>query len=296
MKKLMVIWLVLCGCQTVEKAQESPSRLPTQALQATSVGQGLQLHRFDVQEIRRRYAGQTAFEQTMQALSEERWDSVIQLAERHLQAHPGNEDAFLFLAIAFAAKGQIDRAQFYAELALKGRPKHSLALNLLGVLQRQRAVLMEDYREAIAYFNLAHQAAPDSLAPILNLGSINLEVGNFEAAYTDFNKARKICSSCLAAALGAAASAQALGRFQEAEEDFRLILDQNAEHPLANYLLAVQTFYVKGEVEKSQRFLENVLEADTADADMRSQARELMTRIEAKQLDKERKKASENAH
>jgi tetratricopeptide (TPR) repeat protein len=296
MKKLCIVWLVLASCQSVEKSSESSSHLPTQALQATSVGQGLQLHRFDVQEIRQRYAGQTAFEQTMQALSEERWDTVIQLAERHLKVHPGNEDAFLFLAIAYAAKGQIERAQFYAELVLKGSPKHSLALNLLGVLQRQRAVLMEDYREAIAYFNLAHQTAPDSLAPVLNLGSINLEVGNFEAAYADFTKARKICSSCLAATLGAAASAQAMGRFQEAEESFTLILERNAEHPLANYLLAVQTFYVKGDVERSQRFLENVLEADTADADMRSQARELMARIEAKQLDKERNNATQNSH
>ncbi len=295
MKILSVLLLGLVACQSMDNA-ESPSRRPTEALQATSVGQGLQLHRYDVQEIRRRYAGQNAFEQTMQALSEERWDLVIQQAEKHLKDHPGNEDAFLFLAIAYAAKGQIDRAQFYAELVLKGRPKQAMALNLLGVLQRQRAVLMEDYREAIAYFNLAHQVSPESLAPVLNLGSVNLEVGNFEAAYTDFTQAKKICSSCLAATLGAAAAAQALGRFQEAEQDFRVVLDRNSEHPLANYLLAVQTFYVKGDVEKGQKFLENVLEADGADADMRSQARELMARIEARQLDLEKKKATQDAH
>jgi len=295
MKILIVLVLTVASCRSLDSS-ESPSRMPTEALQTTSVGQGLQLHRFDVQEIRRRYAGQNAFEQTMQALSEERWDLVVQQAEKHLKGHPGNEDAFLFLAIANAAKGQIDRAQFYAELVLKGRPKHAMALNLLGVLQRQRAVLMEDYREAIAYFNLAHQVAPESLAPVLNLGSVNLEVGNFEAAYAEFNQAKKICSSCLAATLGAAAAAQALGRFQEAEQDFRAVLDRNAEHPLANYLLAVQTFYVNGDSARSQKFLENVLEADGADADMRSQARDLMARIEAKQLDLERKKATQEAH
>ncbi|WP_141732894.1 tetratricopeptide repeat protein [Oligoflexus tunisiensis] len=295
MKALFVLILVLTGCQTLETT-ETPSRTPTDALRVSTVGQRLQLHRYDMQEIRRRYAGQNAFEQTMQALSEERWDLVVQQAEKHLKDHPGNVDAFLFLAIAYAAKGQIDRAQFYAELVLKGHPKHAMALNLMGVLQRQRAVLMEDYREAIAYFNLAHQVNPESLAPILNLGSINLEVGNFEAAHAEFNTAKKICDSCLAATLGAAAAAQALGRFQEAEADFLTVLDLNAEHPLANYLLAVQTFYVQGDVARSQKFLENVLEADGADADTRSQARVLMSRIEAKQLDIERKKADQEAH
>ncbi len=288
MRILLLLILGLVGCRSLNS--ESPSRMPTEALQATSVGQGLQLHRFDMQEIRKRYAGQNSFEQTMQALSEERWDLVVQQAEKHLREHPGNEDAFLFLAIAFAAKGQIDRAQFFAELVLKGRPRQSMALNLLGVLQRQRAVLMEDYRDAIAFFNIAHQVSPESLAPVLNLGSVNLEVGNFEAAYAQFNEAKKICSSCLAATLGAAAAAQAMGRYQEAEKDFIAILDRQAEHPLANYLLAVQTFYVKGDVKKSQQFLENVLEADGVDADMRSQARELLARIEAKQMDNEKLK------
>jgi tetratricopeptide (TPR) repeat protein len=295
MKALVILLLALSACQTVE-SNETASRPATNALRVSTAGQGLQLHRYDMEEIRRRYAGQNAFELTMQALAAERWDLVVQQAEKHLKDHPGNGDAFLFLAIAYAAKGQIDRAQFYAELVLKGQTKHAMALNLMGVLQRQRAVLMEDYREAIAYFNLAHQVSPESLAPILNLGSINLEVGNFEAAHAEFTAARKICDSCLAATLGAAAAAQALGRFQEAEEDFLAVLDNNAEHPLANYLLAVQTFYVQGDVARSQKFLEHVLEADGADADTRSQAQVLMSRIEAKQLDMERKKADQQTH
>ena len=145
--KALVLMLIVTGCQSVNS--ESPSRMPVEALQATSVGQGLQLHRFDVQEIRRRYAGQNSFEQIMQALSEERWDLVIQQAEKHLQEHvQGDEDAFLFSAIAYAAKGQIDRAQFYAELVLKGRPRQAMALNLLGVLQRQRAARARATAEA----------------------------------------------------------------------------------------------------------------------------------------------------
>ncbi len=294
MKLLLFTLLMLSACQSTNS--ESPSRRPTEALQATSLGQGLQLHRYDLQEIRKRYAGENSFEQIMQSLSEERWDQVIQQGEKHLREHPGNEDAFLFLAIAHAAKGQIDRSQFFAELVLKGRPKQSMALNLLGVLQRQRAVLMEDYRDAIAYFNLAHQVSPESLAPVLNLGSVNLEVGNFEAAYAEFTEAKKICSSCMAATLGAAAAAQAMGRYQEAELEFQSVLARQSEHPLANYLLAVQTFYVKGDTATSQKFLENVLESDGVDADMRSQARELLARIEAKQLDNERKKSLQEAH
>jgi len=295
MKLIPFILLALMSCRSLDKA-ESPSRRPTEALQANSVGRGLQLHRYDMQEIRQRYTGQNAFEETMRALAEERWDLVLKQAVRHLKDHPGNEDAFLFMAIAFAAKGQSDRARFYAELVLKGQPKQALALNLLGVLQRQRAQLMEDYREAVAYFNLAHQVSPESLAPLLNLGSVNLEVGNFEAASSNFTQAKKICNSCLAATLGAAAAAQALGRFQEAEADFSLVLNRNAKHPLANYLLAVQTFYVNGDAKKSQKFLENVLEADGADADLRSQARELMARIEAKQQDLVRENTSQDAH
>ncbi|MCX6130501.1 MAG: hypothetical protein NTX25_15745 [Proteobacteria bacterium] len=296
MKYRLMIFMFVLACKSLDS--ESPSRAPTEALQATNAGQGMQLHRYDLQEISRRFAGQGAFDKIMQSLAEERWDTVIQLAEAHLKDSPGNEDAFLFLAIAYASKGQIERGQFFAELILKGRPRHAMALNLMGVMQRQRALLMEDYRDSIAYFNLAHQISPESLAPVLNLGSINLEVGNFDAAYAEFGEAKKICKQCLAATLGSAAAAQALGRYQEAEQDFKSVLDRQSKHPLANYLLAIQTFYVKGESAKSQEMLETVLESEGADADIRSQARELMARIEARQLnpEKEKQETLEQAH
>lgn len=208
------------------------------------------------------------------------WDTVKTLAFQHLNAYPGNTDAFLFLSIAHAGMNEASRSRFFAELVLKSEPSNAFALNILGVLKRNEAVLPEDYRRALVYFQLARQSAPQSPTAILNAASLNLEIGNFSEAKTDFKLAAEKCNNCVNALVGSALSAQALGQFDEAKTLVAEVFKADENNETAKLLQAGQLYYVDQEHEKGQALLAQLLEGGRADSEVMKEARSMMNRIE----------------
>lgn len=209
------------------------------------------------------------------------WDSVKFLSLKHLNSYPGNSNAFIFLSLAHTALNETGRARFYAELVLKSEPSNAYALNILGVLKYREALLPEDYRRALIYFQLARQAAPQSPTPVLNAATLNLEVGNFSEARGDFKQAREKCFDCQSALIGSALAAQSLGFFDEAKDVIKIILNKDDKNEVARLLQAGQLYYVDQKHEESHVLLTELLNNAKGEGQVQKEARNLMNRIEA---------------
>lgn len=208
------------------------------------------------------------------------WDRVLILSQGHLQKFPGNKDALLLLSLAYAGQGEASRSRFFAEMVLKGHPGNAFALNILGMLKRNSAVLPEDHRQALVYFQLAQQAAPQSPIGALNSGYLNLEIGQFREARSDFKLAQSKCEDCTEARLGSALSNQALGLFDEAKTDIEAVLARDEHNPTAQLLMASQSLYLRHEYDESRKILTALLDNVESGSEMHKEVRALMNRME----------------
>ncbi|RYZ55082.1 MAG: hypothetical protein EOP07_14850 [Proteobacteria bacterium] len=276
MKKILflVTLPLFIGCQTLNNRTDEEAAAPSLELV------GSQYQYVGTMQRPNAKSGKSfaAMNKSVAALQ---WDTVKTLALQHLNAYPGNSDAFLFLAIAHAGLNENSRARFFAELVLKSEPSNAYALNLLGVLKRNEAVLPEDYRRALVYFQLARQSAPQSPTAILNAASLNLEIGNFSEAKTDFKLAAEKCGSCVPALVGSALAAQSLGLFDEAKGLIAEVLKVDENNETAKLLQVGQLYYIDREHEKGQALLAQLLQGDRADSEVLKEARSMMNRIEA---------------
>lgn len=276
MKKLLAILslFAMVGCQTTKNTSENSKVPPALVVTGTHyqyVGSG--------PAPLGSQAGKD-FGPMQNAVAALQWDTVKTLAMKHLNAHPGNTDAFLFLSLAYAATEEMPRARFFAELVLKSQPSNAFALNILGVLKRKEAVIPEDYRRALVYFQLARQAAPLSPTPVMNAASLNLEIGNFAEARVDFKQARESCFNCVNAMVGSALAAQALGFNDEAKLAINDVLAVEPHNQTARLLLAGQYYYVDQEQDKGHALLAELLTGEDANSDVQREARSMLNRIE----------------
>lgn len=276
MKKLILLICIpaFVACQTFGGGNEEETVAPSLEL----VGNQYQYVGTQLKTSAKNGKNFAAMNKAVAALQ---WDTVKTLALQHLNAYPGNNDAFLFLSIAHAGLAENSRARFFAELVLKSEPSNAYALNILGVLKRNEAVLPEDYRRALVYFQLARQSAPQSPTAILNAASLNLEIGNFSEAKTDFRLAAEKCGNCVNALVGSALAAQSLGLFDEAKGLIAGVLKVDENNETAKLLQVGQLYYVDREHEKGQALLAQLLQGERADSEVLKEARSMMNRIEA---------------
>ncbi len=134
-------------------------------------------------------------------------------------------------------------------------------------------MVLEDYRRALALFNLAAQSQDQLYAPRLNMGYMYLRLGNLESALSEFEQTKKRCGDCLPALLGSAISSQRLGRFEQAGEDLKKILALDDEHPMANYLMGIQVRIPDKDIEKSHKWIESVLQSPQSDIELHEKSR-----------------------
>lgn len=279
MKKLLIAasLLLAVGCQSTGNQSEAEALPPTLQLSGSQ-------YKFVGKEAKTIGVGSKSaksFEAIQKAVAALQWDTVKTLATQHLTQYPGNSDAFLFLSIAHAGAGNPARARFYAELVLKSEPSNAVALNIMGVLKRNEAVLPEDYRRALVYFQLARQAVAQSATPVLNAASLNLEIGNFQEARSDFRQAQEKCGGCIASLVGSALAAQSLGLYDESKVAINATLEKDPKNETARLLLASQYYYVDKEQEKGQAMLADLLNGGKAESEVQKEARSMMNRIEA---------------
>ncbi len=240
-----------------------------------------------LRDSRMAYTGQEAYasgdrklDPMLLAAQNLEWDKLKLLAEQNLQKYPGNKDSLLLLSLAYAGQTQYETAKFYAQLVLKAQANQAFALNLMGVIAKQTAILPEDNRRALLYFQLASQAANKSAVAPLNAAYLNLEIGRFQEARNDFKVARARCEDCLESLTGSAVANQALGLFDDAKGDIAAILERDPENPTAQLLLVAQKFYLNQEEKESRETLAKLLESNRGGSEFQKEVRVLLNRVE----------------
>lgn len=273
MKRLALITLLAASCQSTSQSEaESGAQSRLWLLMRNG--------RFEVSGGAADVKSSPELDPILKAAHDLQWDKVKVLAEAHLQRFPGNKDGLLLLSLAYSGLGDSARSRFFAELVLKGHPGNAFALNILGLLKKSSAVLPEDNRQALVYFQLAQQAAPQNPIGALNSAYLNLELGNFQEARSDFKLASTKCDDCNEARIGSALSNQALGLFDEAKIDIDAVLAREGSHPVALLLLATQSLYLKKEYDESRKLLTALLDNVQSGSELRKEVRTMLNRMD----------------
>jgi tetratricopeptide (TPR) repeat protein len=167
-------------------------------------------------------------------------ESVVNLARARLAKHPGDAEALTMLAASLALTRNYDLAAYYASQLEKVQPGSPVALNIKGLaamlMPRAR---MADFRMAQAYFQQAFNADGSQIAPGLNLGNLQLELGNAAGASQTFASVAGRCDHCTAALMGLGVSSSRAGEFDKAKAAFQAVLAKNPNHAGALYNLAL---------------------------------------------------------
>jgi thioredoxin-like negative regulator of GroEL len=178
-------------------------------------------------------------------------EPAAQLARGILKKRPGDPDAMSLLAAALVLQKQYELAAYYAGLVEKARPNDPVALNIRGLAavhgpSRRPA----DYQRALQLFHAAAEGDASQVAPVLNMASLMLELGNAKGALGAFETAASRCDRCTAALMGVGLSASRAREFAKAKAAFADVLAKNPSHAGALYSLAL--VYRNGYNDKKQ--------------------------------------------
>ncbi len=156
--------------------------------------------------------------------------------ELFLKQHPGDKQAIKALAFKALREARLAQASLLTDMLLRQDPKDPMALNLMGLILWQKSHSLEDDRRALTYFLLAVESGPQLAAARLNLGLMNLRLGQIEAAQKEFTKVKNLCPACSTAWLGTALVAYQQGLFELAQRDIEQALLLRPEDKQAQVL------------------------------------------------------------
>jgi tetratricopeptide (TPR) repeat protein len=181
-------------------------------------------------------------------------------ARAYLAAHPADPEAFSMLAAALAMSERYELAAYYADEARRLKVGGTGLLNIKGLATAAGANRsLRDYQAAASMFRAAFDGDPNEVAAGLNLGSLYLEMGQPAPAGEVFGQVAERCDQCVPALMGRGVSALRLKRYDDAKEQFTLVLKASPEHPGALFNLAMVERQGFGNSKKAEAHLLTLL-------------------------------------
>jgi tetratricopeptide (TPR) repeat protein len=168
------------------------------------------------------------------------WREAAEEARRELEKTPGDGSLLTRLAAAHALGRNYEMAAYYGGLALKTNPANSDAMNLIGLrLMMASNNRRRDYEEAMSMFQKSLETDGTQVAAALNLGHLQLDLGDTQTAFESFSVAARRCDQCFDAAYGVGLASMRLARWDQAKVTFENILKQDKSKAAAQYQLAI---------------------------------------------------------
>jgi Tfp pilus assembly protein PilF len=130
------------------------------------------------------------------------WHTAMQEATSYLALHPFDLDALHALALSHFQTSSWEKSRYYVDLMLSLDPKHSGALNVLGLILQKQAIHLQDYKEADYYFEESWRHSQKEIAAGLNRGFLRLSMGDLHTAQEIFHHTTLRCVDCAPAYLG----------------------------------------------------------------------------------------------
>ncbi len=186
-------------------------------------------------------------------------DAAVEMARAYLAKRPGDADGLAMLATALIMNKRYDLAAYYASLLERARPGDATAMNVKGLAAmmtpKGRAA---DYRRAAEYFQAAFET-DGQIAAGLNLGNLQLELGNATAASGTFQQVADRCGRCIVSLMGLGVASSRSGKYDAAATAFNEILAKNPNHGGALYNLALVHKNGYNNKKQAEKYLETML-------------------------------------
>ena len=165
---------------------------------------------------------------------------VVALAKARLLRNPSDPAALTMLAAALTMSHSYEMAAYYASLLEQVQPGNAFALNVKGLASMLSPhATMADYRIAQEYFQKSMDADGSQVAAGLNLGSLQLELGNAVGAASVFKTVADRCGECSSGMIGYGRALARSGDFAKAASVFKEILEKHPHNSSALYNLAL---------------------------------------------------------
>jgi tetratricopeptide (TPR) repeat protein len=131
-------------------------------------------------------------------------------------------------------------AGYYAKLALKTDPASGDAMNLVGLrVMLSAGNRRNDFDDALAWFRKATDSDGTNVAAPLNMGYLQLDLGDAPSAVESFALAGNRCGNCYSARYGYGISSARMGSWAQARSAFEGILARENFRADAQYQLAL---------------------------------------------------------
>lgn len=222
--------------------------------------------------------------------------AAVDLARGYLAKHPGDAHAMTVLAAALALSRNYDLAAYYASVVERQHPGDAVALNIKGLaMMLQPKARASDYLRAADYFQRAMDADQSQIAPGLNLGGLQLEMGNAQAAALTFAKTAARCGGCTAANMGLGIAQERLKKHDAAVASFNAILGKSPNHAGALYNLALVYKNGYNDSKLAEKYLDQLLrKAKTRDPRLKDRAQTVLRSIKGEASHDERTAIAED--
>lgn len=194
------------------------------------------------------------------------WQAAIQEARRNLEKNPGDDTLMVILAAAFASGRNYEMAGYYGSQVLKTDPQNADAMNLVELrIMMSSENRRGDFDDAISWFRKAADTDGAHVAGLLNMGYLQLDLGDAQSALESFNLASNRCRNCFDSQYGyGLASARSMS-WANARSTFEGILAKDPSRAEALYQLAL----VHKNGLNNQKESEKILQEIVSDADGR---------------------------
>jgi tetratricopeptide (TPR) repeat protein len=163
------------------------------------------------------------------------YEGAIRHARNVLLGDPDNMNAYLNLAVAYFRQNLVDQAWLIASNALDRRPDAAALHNMMGLIYLKK----DDARHATESFLRALTEDPSLVDAKLNLGSLELAYGDFEAALKRFDQVLAVQPKDYMVVISRAVALRGLKRYDEAQQGYEAALAIRPEAPEAVYNLCV---------------------------------------------------------
>lgn len=168
------------------------------------------------------------------------WQVAIQEARRNLEKHPGDQTYTVILGAAFASGKNFEMAGYYGEQVLKNYPQNTDAMNLVGLrIMMSSENRRSDYDEALSWFRKAAEGESTHVAGLLNMGHLQLDLGDANGASESFAQASSRCEKCFDAQYGYGVAQARNLSWNNARITFEDILSKDPHRAEALYQLAL---------------------------------------------------------
>ncbi len=216
------------------------------------------------------------------ALAAGEWEVAIKEAREHLRQNPKDKTSMIILASALTMEKDYQLAGYYARRVENYHGSSPETRNILGIATLfQAGNHMPDILAAQQMFQEAMNGSSHEVAAGMNLGQLQLELGNANAASETFAQVKNRCHGCEPATMGLGIALSRTGQYDAARREFHTVIANKPNDPEALYRLALLEQNGYNNRKKAVTYLQQLMASNRSDDVMQRRASSLLRRLRA---------------